>query len=280
MERRVAVVTGASTGIGAASVPALIAGGFHVFGSVRRAADADRMRAANPEHFTPVLFDVNEQAGVEAGAAMVAAALGARRLAVLINNAGIAVPGPLLHLSSDDLRAQMETNLIAVHTVTRAFAPLLGTDPGRTGPPGRILNISSVSGKFAYPFVGAYVASKHAREGYSAALRRELLLFGIDVVVIGPGAVRTPIWGKTTFARFADTPYAGALARFAAEVEHLVERSIPVAAAADRIARIAVVDQPRVRYALVRNAWLHWHLPRLLPARWMDRVLGKRFGLG
>jgi NAD(P)-dependent dehydrogenase (short-subunit alcohol dehydrogenase family) len=280
MERPVAVITGASTGIGEAAVPALIEHGFHAFGSVRRTEDAARLRAANPEHFTPLLFDVNDGAAVAAGAARVADFLGNRRLAVLINNAGIAVPGPLLHLTPDQLRAQMETNLVSVHTVTLAFATLLGTDSARTGDPGRILNISSVSGKFAYPFVGAYVASKHALEGYSASLRRELQLYGIDVVVIGPGAVQTPIWGKTTFDAFSATPYAPSLRIFQGEVESLVSQSIPVADAARFLAHVATVKRPRARYPLVRNAVFNWHLLRLIPDRWIDRLLARRFRLG
>ena len=118
------------------------------------------------------------------------------RLLGLVNNAGIAVAGPLLEASADDFRQQLEVNLIAPMTVIKAFAPLLGTDRARTGPPGRIVNISSVGGRFAAPFVGLYAASKHGLEGLSQSLRRELMLFGIDVIIVAPGSVATPIWDK------------------------------------------------------------------------------------
>src|SRR5262249_7387199 len=127
-----------------------------------------------------------------------------------VNNAGIAVPGPLLFLDTDELKRQLDVNVLGVHRVTQAFAPLLGADEARTGKPGRIVMISSVGGQNGSPFVRAYAASKFALEGYSESLRRELLLYGIDVIVVGPGAIATPIWEKaddTALGKFANTPY-------------------------------------------------------------------------
>jgi NAD(P)-dependent dehydrogenase (short-subunit alcohol dehydrogenase family) len=129
-------------------------------------------------------------------AAQVEAAPGDATLAGLVNNAGISVPGPLLYLPLEDLRRQLEVNLVAQISVTQVFAPLLGADPKRAGKPGRIVNIGSIWGEIGVPFVGAYVASKFALEGISESLRRELLVHGIDVIVIRPGAVVTAIWDK------------------------------------------------------------------------------------
>jgi NAD(P)-dependent dehydrogenase (short-subunit alcohol dehydrogenase family) len=156
---RAVVVTGASTGIGRAAVAKAVREGAHVFASVRKEADAESLRAEFGEAVTPLLFDVADEAGVRAGAAQVAQALGNRRLFGLLNNAGIAVAGPLLHLDTDELRRQFEINVFGVHNVTRAFADLLGADKSRTGKPGRIVMISSVGGPYGSPVVGPYAAS-------------------------------------------------------------------------------------------------------------------------
>ena len=208
------VVTGASTGIGWGCVKILIAGGLRVFGSVRKAADAERLRKEFGANFTPLIFDVTDAAAVAAGAQHVDTALAGETLFGLVNNAGIAVPGPLLLVPIEDFKHQIEVNLIGQLIVTQAFAPLLGTDRGRTGAPGRIVMISSVGGKNAMPFLGPYSASKFALEGLSESLRRELMLFGVDVIVVAPGAIATPIWEKADtvdIAPLADTPYAPAL---------------------------------------------------------------------
>src|SRR6266478_3297954 len=184
----------------------MTAKGFRVFGSVRKQADAERLQAELGERFSPLIFDVTDAAAIAHAAAEVRVALAGGRLWGLVNNAGIAVAGPLLETSPDEFRQQLEVNLVAPMVVIKAFAPLLGTDRTLTGPPGRIVNISSVGGRFAAPFVGLYAASKHGLEGLSESLRRELMLYGIDVIIVGPGAIATPIWDK---AENIDTsPYA------------------------------------------------------------------------
>ena len=209
------VVTGASTGIGHACVKVLITNGIHVFGSVRKPADADRLAQEFGASFTPLLFDVTDEAAVAAAAGQVAAALGGTTLFGLVNNAGVAVPGPLLYLKADDFRHQLSVNLTGQLIVTQAFAPLLGADRDRKGAPGRIVMISSVGGKNALPFVGPYATSKFGLEGFSESLRRELIVFGIDVVIVAPGAVATPIWDKSDvdITPYANTAYATSLAK-------------------------------------------------------------------
>jgi NAD(P)-dependent dehydrogenase (short-subunit alcohol dehydrogenase family) len=174
------VVTGASTGIGWGIAKVLVAQGFQVYGSVRRPDDGLRLQREFGSGFTPLLMDVTDELAVRSAAATVAEQLGRTTLTGLINNAGIAVAGPLLHLPLTEYRRQLEVNLIGPLLVTQAFAGLLGTDRDRPGPPGRIINISSVAGKLGVPFLGAYVASKHGLEGMSESLRRELLLYGIE----------------------------------------------------------------------------------------------------
>ena len=208
------VVTGSSTGIGWGISKVLVSKGFRVFGSVRRPADAERLVREFGPSFVPVLFDVTDEAAVARGAEQVAAALGGETLAGLVNNAGIAVAGPLLYLKLDEFRQQIEVNLTGQLIVTQAFAPLLGADRSRKGEPGRIVMISSVGGKNATPFLGPYNASKFGLEGMSEALRRELMIFGIDVIIVAPGAVATPIWDKADsvdVTQYANTPYVKSL---------------------------------------------------------------------
>src|ERR1700679_3236501 len=147
------VVTGSSTGIGWGAAKVLIEHGFRVFGSVRKEADGARLKKEFGDSFVPLLFDVTATAAVNAAAEQVAAALGGETLAGLVNNAGIAIAGPLLYLKIDELRHQLEVNVIGQLIVTQAFAPLLGADTTRKGEPGRIVMISSVGGKNANPFM-------------------------------------------------------------------------------------------------------------------------------
>ncbi len=181
------VITGVSTGIGYACVKALLSRDFRVFGSVRNQMDAERLQRDFGDRFVPLLFDVTDKETVQAAALKVNECFGAGTLDGLVNNAGIEVAGPLAYLPTDQFRRQLEVNLVGPFIVTKAFLPLLGEDPARKGNPGRILNISSASGRIAAPFTGAYSASKFGLEGFSESLRRELVLFGIDVIIIGPG---------------------------------------------------------------------------------------------
>ena len=162
------VVTGASTGIGWGCVKVLTQRGFRVYGSVRKQADADRLAKDFGEAFRPLIFDVTDEAAVKAGARQLADEMRGETLAGLVNNAGIAVPGPLLHLDVDAFRKQMEVNVTGQLIVTQAFAPMLGAAPDvKAKTPGRICMMSSVGGKVASPFVGPYSASKFALEGLS-----------------------------------------------------------------------------------------------------------------
>src|SRR5262249_16859764 len=145
----------------------LLARGFRVFGSIRRQEDAERLSAELGASFTALCFDVTDEAAIKRAAEVVTAAIGQRTLTGLVNNAGIAVPGPLLELSVAELRRQLEVNLVAQLRVTQIFAPLLGVDPKRTGRKGRIVMVSSIGGRRAFPFNGFYSASKFALEGLS-----------------------------------------------------------------------------------------------------------------
>jgi NAD(P)-dependent dehydrogenase (short-subunit alcohol dehydrogenase family) len=274
------VVTGVSTGIGFGTARVLIGAGYRVFGSVRRTADANRVAAELGPNFTPLLFDVTDEAAVAAGGRAVRAALDGERLAGLVNNAGVVVPGPLLELSIEEFRRQIEVNLVAQLGVTQAFAPLLGTDASLHGPPGRIVMISSVAGKNASPFVGPYAASKHGLEGLSGSLRRELMVFGIDVIVIGPGAIKTAIWDKADavdLSRYQNTPYYDALNRVRGFVADMAKTGLPVEKVGELVLKALTHRRPRARYTIVPDRLANF-ITRMLPVRMVDREIARRLG--
>ena len=278
---RAVVVTGASTGIGRAAVARAVREGSHVFANVRKQADADSLTQEFGDAVTPILFDVADETAVRAGAAAVAQALGDARLLGLVNNAGIAIPGPLLHLDTEDIRRQFEVNLFGVHNVTRAFADVLGADADRNGTPGRIVMISSIGGQNGNPFVGPYAASKFALEGYSQSLRRELMLYGIDVIVIGPGAVATPIWDKAEEAdlkRFSNTPYGPIVERVSDYMLQQGRQGLPPSAVGDLIWFCLTDPKPKTRYPILRRPFMDATLPRLMNPRAVDRIIAKRLG--
>ena len=276
------VITGASTGIGWAAAKLLLQKGFRVFGSVRKQADADRLRIEFGANFTPLIFDVTDEPAVLAAAREVRAALSGEKLAGLVNNAGIAVTGPVLELSADEFRRQMDVNVIGPIIATQAFGPLLGADPSLKGPPGRIVMISSVAGKNGNPLTPAYSASKHAIEGLSESLRRELMLFGIDVIIIAPGPVRTPIWSKGQEAvdvtRYQNSPYLPALQKVSAYMQHLDAIGLPPETIAARIHDALTLPNPKVRYHIAPDR-MRYVLAAVLPKRTMDKIIAKRLGL-
>jgi len=190
------VVTGVSTGIGWGTAKVLVSKGFRVFGSVRKQADADRLQREFGNRFVPLLMDITDADAVHQAAQKVGSMIGDRNLVGLVNNAGIVVSGPLLYLRPSEYRRQLEANMISPLVVIQAFAPFLGTDKKRQGPAGRIVNISSTGTKVAIPLIGGYSSSKAGLEGMSDALRQELILFGIDVVIIEPGTVNTAMYDK------------------------------------------------------------------------------------
>jgi NAD(P)-dependent dehydrogenase (short-subunit alcohol dehydrogenase family) len=278
---RSVVITGTSTGIGWGAAKVLVANGFRVFGSVRKTADAERLAAEFGERFVPLVFDVTDQGAVKAAAAQVRSALAGHTLTGLVNNAGIGVGGPLLELPLDELRRQMEVNLIGLVCTTQAFAPLLGTDKSLAGAPGRIVNISSVGGRIATPFLAPYHASKFAIEGLSESLRRELLLFGIDVIVIGPGAVVTAIWGKAAeldIEPFRNTPYFAPLQRVLAYMTKMGESGLPPERIGKAVLQALTASKPKVRYAVSPQP-VQDFMARNLPKRVVDRFIGGQLGL-
>jgi NAD(P)-dependent dehydrogenase (short-subunit alcohol dehydrogenase family) len=275
------VVTGVSTGIGWGITKVLTQRGVRVLGSVRKAQDAERLSNEFGEGFLPLLFDVTDETAVLAAAEQVREHLSGETLFGLVNNAGIAVPAPLMHQPTDDFRNQLEVNLVSVLIVTKAFLPLLGADRSLRGNPGRIINISSVGGKFGGPFLGAYAASKHGVEGLSESLRRELMLYGIDVIIVGPGSVATPIWDKAEqvdLSAYENTDYVEAARRVQAYMIRSGRNGYPPEKVGEVVWHALTTPRPRVRYAVIPGSSWRRLLQNILPKRLVDRMIAKNLG--
>lgn len=278
---RSVVITGTSTGIGHGTAKVLIGRGFRVFGSVRKQADADRLRQELGADFGPLVFDVTDEAAVNAAAGEVRSALKGETLAGLVNNAGIAVSGPLLELPVAEFRRQMEVNVMGPVIATKAFGPLLGADPSLQGPRGRIVMMSSVAGRNGNPLLSPYSTSKHALEGLAESLRREFMLFGIDVIVIGPGAVKSAIWDKAEeidISAYRASPFFPVLERLRAYMLTLAETGLPAEKIGELVHEVLTLPHPKVRYEITPEPY-RMLMMRILPKRTLDRIIGKRLGL-
>jgi NAD(P)-dependent dehydrogenase (short-subunit alcohol dehydrogenase family) len=278
------VVTGVSSGIGWGTAKVLLQHGFQVFGSVRKQEDADRLSAEWRKAFTPLLFDITDEQAVRQAAAVVADHLQGQTLSGLVNNAGIAVPAPLIYQPVREYRQQLEVNLVGPLIVTQAFVGLLGADHQRSGPPGRIINISSIGGKIAGPFLGAYHASKFGIEGFSDSLRIELMAHGIDVIVIGPGAVATPIWDKAEqvdTSTYQNTEYTQAVETYRTYMIENGRKGYAPERLGEIVWRALTTPHPPVRYgyAVVPRPLVNWIIPRLLPKRRVNAVIANNLGL-
>ena len=279
------VVTGASTGIGFATSVALAKAGYDVFAGVRSAVAGEPLTKASaktPGKISPIILEVTDAASVAASAAQVKAALGGEPLFGLVNNAGIGLGGPLLFQPIDEIRQVFDVNVIGLLRVTQAFAPLLAATPTSQARPGRVINISSVGGKLGAPFLGAYAGSKHAVEGLSESLRRELMAYGIDVIIVGPGAVVTAIWDKAEagdLSYLAGTPYAEPARRFNDYFIKSGRQGLRPERLGAVVLKALTADKPKTRYAVVKNALFNWTIPQLLPKRFVDNTFAKTLGL-
>jgi NAD(P)-dependent dehydrogenase (short-subunit alcohol dehydrogenase family) len=271
------VITGVSTGIGFDAARYLIERGYRVFGSVRSRGDAERVKASLGAAFTPLIFDVTDSAAIAAAAEQVQEATGDRGLYALVNNSGISGTGPLMHLPMDEVRQMFEVNVFGLLAVTQAFLPLLGARPAPLHPPGRIVNISSISGRLVFPLVGCYGATKHAVEALTDGLRRELGVYGIRVIGIEPGNIRTPMWDKNIEpdTRSAGTPYASAMAEMRANLPETGRKGAPVELVSRTIHRAIASKRPKNRYPLTPL----WRLSRIFGDRVLDRLAKSAVGL-
>ena len=273
MEERTVVVTGSSTGIGLAVCTLLALRGYRVVAGVRSDADADRLAALDPAHIEPFHLDITSDDDIRSLARHLA---DGHRVTALVNNAGIAVPGPIELLSTEEWRRQFEVNVFGTVAVTQALLPHVRESRGR------IINVSSISGFVAPPILAPYAASKHALEAFSDALRRELGSTGVRVVVVEPGDVVTPIWTKGRTGadrRIEDAPddvrarYADLVAAVRARSETAMRTGMPAEKVAEVVLRALTAERPRTRYQVGREAKVLAQVCRVLPDRVMDAVV-------
>jgi len=279
--RQSVVVTGSSTGIGEACTHYLNDRGFQVFATVRNQSDGDRLVKTASSGLVPLLVDVTEKTTIVEAAKTVSREVGNRGLAGLVNNAGVVVGGPLELIPIDRLRMQLEVNLLGQVAVTQAFAPLLRQARGR------IVNMSSISGRIASPMIGPYAISKFALEAFSDSLRRELFPWGITVSVVEPGAISTPIWEKSIdrvdyvleeMPRETRELYGASIDEARSAAVKMSENAIPTTEVAKAVHHALTASRPRTRYLVGKDARVIATLAWLLPDRTMDWIMRRARG--
>lgn len=265
------VVTGASSGIGAATARLLVERGFRVFAGHREPEDAAGLRQVGAE---PIRLDVTDEESIAAARRRVEEATGERPLVGLVNNAGVPGAGPLELVPLDQLRRVLEVNVVGVIATTQAFLPSLREHGGR------IVMISSISGRIPMPFAGPYAASKFALEALSDSLRRELTPFGVDVVVIQPGAIRTAIWDRVEeldMSRYEGTPYERMIEVTREAALSSGRRGLPAMQVAEAVVEALTAARPPLRRLVVPpRGRFRLRLLELLPDRWLDRMIARR----
>lgn len=276
------VITGASTGIGEACALRMDKDGWRVFAGVRKEADGAALKEKASDRLTTLIIDVTEQPTINAAAEAVTAALDDAGLDGLVNNAGIGVGGPLEYLSTDEIRSQFEVNVVGQIAVTQAFLPLIRKAKGR------IVNMGSIGGRFATPFLGPYNASKFAMEAMTDSLRQELHPWGIHVSIVEPGSIRTKIWDKAheTVDHHRKTLPEEALMRYGEELEtvdkaltEFDEAGIPPDDVAKFVEHALTAGTPKTRYVVGRDAQLQRVLAKWAPDRVRDSLVRRQLGL-
>jgi NAD(P)-dependent dehydrogenase (short-subunit alcohol dehydrogenase family) len=274
---RSVLITGASTGIGRATALRLDAAGWKVFAGVRREEDAEALRAAGGERLTPLTLDVTDGEQIATAASQIEAEAEGG-LDGLVNNAGVAIPGPLETLPLEDFRRQVDVNLTAQVAVTQAMLPAIRQARGR------IVFLSSIGGRIAFPLNGAYHAAKFGIEAVGDVFRQELRPWGIAVAIVEPGSIDTPIWERG--ARNADeiearahpdqdALYGEAIESFRKVVRELAERGIPPEKVAQAIEHALSAKRPRSRYLVGLDAKVQARLRPLIPTPLFDRIVAR-----
>jgi NAD(P)-dependent dehydrogenase (short-subunit alcohol dehydrogenase family) len=256
--------------------------GWRVFAGIRRLEDGERLRGRASPSLAPIALDVTSGESIASALAHMSSALHDAGLDGLVNNAGIAVAGPLEVLPLEDLRRQLEVNVVGQVAVTQAFLPLLRRSSGR------IVLMGSVGGRLSMPFLAPYCMSKFALEAIADALRLELAPWGIAVSLIEPGAIATPIWNKsveaagTMYSKLeprAGADYEAALERVGAAAQESGRKGVPASRVADVVQHALTATAPRTRYLVGRDARLRALLARLVPDRERDRLISRALKL-
>ena len=272
------LITGCSTGIGAALVSEFLEQGFLVFGSIRDKKMSVPLKKKYGKNFIPLVFDVTNYVQISKAYKKVKSILNGANLGILINNAGIAQLGPVEYISSQEFDLHLKTMVVGTFNCVQIFLPLLGAKNRFS--PGKVINISSGGGSIGQPFMASYCSSKHALEGFSESLRRELLIYGIKVIIIAPRAFKTAIWDKSNVddraAEFNKTEYRRAFEKFTNFIKDSSKKGQDVKVLAQKIYKISLMRKPKVKYSMGPSG-LEFYLIRTLPKRFIDKILGKYF---
>ena len=275
---RSVLVTGASTGIGRASALRLDAAGWRVFAGIRKEDDAQALREAGSDRLSPLFLDVTDAEQIAAAAELIGAGSGG--LDGLVNNAGVAIPSPLETMPIDDFRRQIEINLIAHVAVTQAMLPAL------RGGGGRVVFISSIGGRIAFPLTGAYHAAKFGIEAVGDVFRQELAPWGLRVAIVEPGSIDTPIWerGERTADEIGarspqrESLYGKAIENYRKVIRETAERGISPQKVAKVVEHALSARRPRSRYLVGIDARVQARIKPLLPTPVFDRIVARMMG--
>ena len=276
------IITGVSTGIGYSTAKILCNAGYTVYGSVRKREDAEQIAGTLGDNFYPLIFDVTDSKAIYNNVEKVRSKLlPGEYIAGLVNNAGIALGGPVTLIDTEIFRKQFEVNFFGLIDITKACLPLLGASKGSNNQ-GKIINISSVSGKRSYPFIAPYTASKFAVEAFSDSLRRELMIYGVDVILIEPGPIKTAIWDKVPDSEnneFLGSDYEPALEKFYKLFIQMGKKGFDSDIIGNRVKSILQNPKPPIRHVITPNRLINYTLPGILPTRMYDKLVGKWLGL-
>ena len=276
------VVTGVSTGIGKSIATELLNNDYFVIGTVRNESDSEELLKNHPETFKHVICDLSEKESIQNACASIKNILGSSYLYGLINNSGIAIGGPLMFQNLTEIKKQFEVNLFGLIDFTQRLLPHLGAELPQKDSPGRIINISSTNGKIAFPYIGAYSATKFALEAISDTLRYELNIYGIKVILIQPGIIKTKIWDKAEkmdLSPYKNTDYYENLSEFKDEFVELGNKGLPPESVSNIVKKALESDNPKTRYVITNKYFSEWLLPRMLPDKYLDSLITKEVGL-
>ncbi len=280
---RYIMVTGVSSGIGYELVRYFLDKGDVVFGSVRSSKDRERLEKDFGDKFHCLEFDVTDAVAVRAGAEQVQRELDGQLLTALVNNAGMALAGPQALIDDDRFEHQLRVNVVGLRLVINAFLPLLGASLDRPADqkPGKIINMSSISGILNSPINGSYSIAKHAMESIGEVYRRELMMYGIDVVSLQPGPIQSRIWEKNigSMDEFADSDYGSMIRRVEAIMQKAKKDALPASVIAKLVDRIIRSSRPRTAYIVHTRTWPVYIVSHLLPARFVDRMMQRQLGV-
>lgn len=280
-ERGAVLVTGASTGIGRATALHLDSLGFRVFAGVRKRGDAESLDEEGSDRLEPVMIDVVDEGMIEVTRERIADVTGGR-LAGLVNNAGVAVAGGVEVVPLEDLRRQLEINVVGQVAVTQAFLPMIRAARGR------VVFMSSIGGRMSIPYLSPYGASKHAVEAVGDSLRGEMRRFGVEVSIVEPGSIDTPIWAKgqrqAPVLRGSLTPeqielYGEAIDTFTEAARKQGEKGVPPLEVAKVVEHALTAAKPKTRYVVGREAKAQAVMKRVLPDRLIDRLVARELGI-